>query len=221
LVYSFFYVPEVSSYVRNLFYKNQIKDTQETKKDDDKLKEEAFVRDFTLPNLSILASDNFKNTKFGNLNIKFSSKYTSKEEPEKLNLKIDEENEINGFYYPLTSSPRTDVDTSRFNSELLKNNYTLTKKANIPDDFIKNIFKFTLNSTVSDVIDNKKIDYVVTDLIINPSPNIMGFFLNSNNESRYKFIFLTPNKLYIFNVKSDKSNYLNMQKTFYNLELQN
>lgn len=214
LVYGFVYVPEFKEF----FYRNFPRG--------DKLEETPQVPEETLPqvtletlpNLSINSSDNFKNFKFGDLNMKINNEYTISEASERITLKINGDNVVNGYYYPLTSIPRTDIDVSDFESDLLKNTYKLEKNSNIPDQFVKTVFDLTVGSSVKDLIGEEVITYEVRDLISFKSPNITGYFLNSNKENYYKFIILTTKKLYIFNVKNTLENYTKMKKTFYNLE---
>jgi hypothetical protein len=214
LIYSFVYVPEFKEFLYRALPRSEKFEESPVPKED--TLPQVVIE--TLPNLSIKSEDNFKPVRFGDLNLKVSNEYKLSESSERIVLKINDSNEIAGFYYPLTSIPRKDIDVSNFESELLKNTYVLEKKSNIPDEFVKKVFDITIGSTVTDLIGGESITYEVRDLVSSKSPNLAGFFLDSNKENYYKFIILTTKKLYIFNVKNDSNNYTKMKKTFYNLE---
>lgn len=214
LIYSFVYIPEFKEFLYRTLPRSE-------KLEESPVKPEETLPQViieTLPNLTIKSEDNFKSIKFGDLNLKVSNDYKISESSEKIILKINDNNEINGFYYPLISVPRKDIDVSNFESELLKNTYVLEKKSNIPDEFVKKVFDITIGSNVTDSIGGESITYEVRDLISSKSPNLAGFFLDSDKENYYKIIIITTKKLYIFNVKNDSNNYSKMQKTFYNLD---
>ncbi len=216
LVYSIVYIPSVSNFFVDLFPKKSDSTDQITS---EPVVEIPIVLQDTIPNLSINSSDNFKTVKFGDLNLKVNFEYKVSEATERLNLKIDENNQIDGFYFPLTSEPRKDIDTSEFESDLLKNTYKLTKKSGIDDEFVKIIFETSVGSTVQDSIKGETINYKVRDIIAFSTPNMIGYYYNSDKENLYKFIIISPTKLYIFNVKNNQENYLKMKKTFYNIDI--
>ena len=91
------------------------------------------------------------------------------------------------------------------------------KKSNIPDEFVKKVFDITIGSTVTDLIGGESITYEVRDLVSSKSPNLAGFFLDSNKENYYKFInyyyyldlkFKNTNKdeYYLFFLNNNKNN---------------
>jgi len=210
-IYSIVYIPEVSTYFTKL---------TETKTDEQfETSPEPIVNLIdTLPNLSITSGDNFKSIQFGDLKLKINSEYRLSESAEKINLKIDENNYIDGFFYPLVSTPRKDIQVEEFESSLLKNTYSLAKKSNIPDSFLSEVFNLGNGSEVKDSIGGKEIVYQVADVLSFRNYNSGGYFFTSTEENRYKFIVITTKKLYIFNIKVEQINYLKMLKTFYNLE---
>lgn len=216
LIYSIVYVPQVSDYLDEVI----------TIGKNNRLLTEPEVQIYTLPtdmlstlpDLSITAEDNFKNLKFGDLNLRIASEFKGTESAEKIILRIDNNNEIQGFYYNLVSEPRKDIDASSFESELLKNTYSLEKKSNIPDEFVKNVFNLIVGSEVEDTIGGVSYTYTVKDFITYQSPNLTGYFFDSDDETRYKVIILSTKKLYIFNIKVSSENLKKIEKTFYNVE---
>jgi len=214
--YSIVYIPEVNQYFSSLV--NKITYVEE------KLETEPYIEihlSNTLPDLSIKSEENFKNIQFGDLKMQLSSDFKLSESSERINLKIDDKNEIEGFYYSLSSTPRKDIVPNEFQSELLKNTYSLAKKSNIPNKFVEDVFKLGSGSEVKDSISGEEITYKVIDIVSSRDNDSLGYYFSSNQENKYKFILLSTKNLYIFNIKVDQGNYLKILKTFYNLEVIN
>lgn len=218
LAYSIVYVPQVNGFFRNLLVKKT--DTSQTNQSQGEGTMPVVLID-TLPNLTINSSDNFKTVKFGDLNLKVNNEYKLSEAPERITMSIGDTEEIRGFYYPLDSSPRKDINPSEYESELIKNTYSLSKKSNIPESFVKEVFNLSIGSQVQDKIEGETVTYTVSDIITFKNPNLAGFYFGSDKTSKFKVIVISTNKLYIFNIKVSPDNFLKNQKTFYNMEIVN
>jgi len=217
LVYSIAYIPEVNSFFRNLILINQ-EDSQEGQEENVQFSI-ATEQIETFPDLSIKSNEGFKTVKFGNLKLKIQNDYKVSAASERIFLSLNDFNDITGFYYPLNSVPRKEINPDELESELVRNTYVLVNKSNIPDSFVEEAFNLGVGSTVSDTIGGEIINYEARDLI-QVNLNSAGYFFDSPRLTRYKVVFLTPTKLYIFNIQSTQENVINMKKTFYNLEIE-
>lgn len=216
IISSYFLIPSVSSFINSLF----IRETP--------VSEEILLENLTepvnlldtYPDLEIKTSDNFKTFKVGELTLRLNSEFQISESPSKINLSIKDTYQIDVFIYPLSSQPRSDVDTSNFESVLLKYKYQLAQKSNIDSDFVGQILSFGIGSQVTDKLGGEELTYTASDLLFTDSRNQIAYLLTSSDSQRYKVIVLDRRKLYIFNIKVDEENYNKMLKTFNNMEFE-
>ncbi len=171
----------------------------------------------TAPDLSVNSKD-FKQIVFNKLILPIELNSQIENSGNKINIKRNAGDVIEGTYYPLDAVRREGLPADA--DSLYSYNLSFKTPNNLGEGFLKDIFeKYVTNYQLDDSSFDSNVTLgMVTQLSI-LDPNLAAFYFKDELGNRAKVVALTKENLYIFNIKSSPENINKIEKTFYNISL--